>query len=470
MELKTGKIKYFNPTKQHGKIIVEGIDKDVYFTTRDIDEEAIYLLAGEAVEFELVEGKEPDSFTAKKLKRKNKRFTGIVLNYESGKGTVKCTQNNEELTLFYKDFIDLAMIPVFEHKKIVKIESGDEIEFDIEDTLIYGKKATRIFYDDKKPLERFALLHEWDNKIALLAQISPEPWDYLNSDPDNKFLPVLTNYLFYTFARLKTEERLYGEKRIIISKTKKVKYKENSVPYTTDVKCACFNTGLATKYQEEIFAYFIENFHKKTKIDPDWFLYRFCKASDREMSVFSVKPEWANYFKDMTNLSEILYDTRLNHELKYDHILRDRQERFPETLKAYPDSIMHSLLDQGLANARKRVRRNYKTAVPQYYNGKLQLLLPLNFDNEKTELALAVEKEQERYISRTVLKLEWAYSNARLIAKPDREWLDPVKEVDLQALDEKAKATDDNPQEVDQQILEEKAKTIDDNPQEVDNK
>jgi hypothetical protein len=47
-----------------------------------------------------------------------------------------------------------------------------------------------------------------------------------------------------------------------------------------------------------------------------------------------------------------------------------------------------------------------------------------------------VEKEGKRYISRTVLKLEWAYSNARLLAKPDREWLDPVKELESAKLDE----------------------------------
>ena len=78
--------------------------------------------------------------------------------------------------------------------------------------------------------------------------------------------------------------------------------------------------------------------------------------------------------------------------------------------------------------------------IPHYYNGKLQLLLPLSLlSQEKADLALAVEKEGKRYISRTVLKLEWAYSNARLLAKPDREWLDPVKETDKKMLEEKSK-------------------------------
>lgn len=29
------------------------------------------------------------------------------------------------------------------------------------------------------------------------------------------------------------------------------------------------------------------------------------------------------------------------------------------------------------------------------------------------------------YVATTVLSLDWAYSNARLIARPDTEWLDP---------------------------------------------
>lgn len=440
MTIKTGKVKYFNPGAFHGMIEVDGLEKDVYVNTQDINEDATYLLKGEEVEFELVSGKLEDSFAAKDLKRKNKRYTGIVLDFDEGKGTVKCFQNNEEYSLFYKDFVNTNSEPVHSYTR-VKIESGDEIEFNIEDDDRYGKKAVNIFYDGRKPLDRFAVLPYWESKIAFLATISPEPWDYLNSDPENRFLPVLSNYLYYTFSRLRKEERLYNEKRIAIATTEySYRDKKTKKLLKKEIECACFNTGLATKYQEEIFAYFSKNALKKTKIDPDWVLNKFCKSSDHEMSAFLEKPEWANYFKEMEDHSDILYDTTLHHELKYDHILRDRQERFPDALKELPDSILKDLLDQGLDKARKRVRRNYKAAVPHYYNGKLQLLLPLSLlSQDKADLALAAEKDGKRYISRTVLKLEWAYSNARLLAKPDREWLDPVKEADIKILEEKSK-------------------------------
>ena len=430
METKKGIVKYFNPRDFHGMISVVGLDKEVYINILEINEDSINLLKGEEVEFELMDGKLKDSYAAKNLKRVNRRYTGIVLTYEDGKGKVKCLQNNEEYNLYYKDFVNIEAESIFEKTRI-KIQSGAEIEFEVEDRGVYGESAVKIYYDGRKPLEKFAMLPYWESKIAFLARISPEPWDYMNSDPENNILPVLSNYLYYTFGRLRKEEKLYNEKRISISETETT-YRNK----ITKIKCACFNTGLATTYQEEIFAYFVENSNKMTKNDPDWVLKKFCKASDQEMSVFE-KPEWANYFRDMDDLSGILYDTTLPHELKYDHILRDRQERFPTELNSLPDSVLKDLLDQGLEKARRRVRRNYKAAVPQYYNGHIQLLLPLSLlSQDKADLALAVEKEGKRYISRTVLKLEWAYSNARLLAKPDREWLDPVKEIESTKLDE----------------------------------
>jgi cold shock CspA family protein len=450
MTKKVGTIIYFNPQDYHGKIKVDGLDKDVYFNSQEIQEEAINLLKDEMVEFELVGGKERDSYAAKAVNRVDKRYTGVVLDFEDGKGTVKCYQTNDDVSIYYKDFVNTDLIPIHEYTR-VKVEPGDDIEFSVSEDMRYGKKATNIFYDGRKPLSRFASLPMLDSKLANLARISPEPWDYMNSDPENRFLPVLKNYLFYTFARLRKEEKLFDEKRIAIAKAE-VSYRDRNTNKTIrkEIDCACFNTGLATNYQEEIFAYFVKNKNYRTRIDPEWHLYKFCKASDPEMKAFAEKPEWANYFRELDALSEILYDTTSHHELKYEHILKDRQERFPEALKLLPESVLKDLLDQGLAKARKRVRRNYKAAVPQYYNGKLQLLLPLSLiSQDKADLALAVEKDGKRYISRTVLKLEWAYSNARLLAKPDREWLDPVKEMDIKTLEAKEKERDTASVEVD---------------------
>jgi len=55
---------------------------------------------------------------------------------------------------------------------------------------------------------------------------------------------------------------------------------------------------------------------------------------------------------------------------------------------------------------------------------KLQLLIPLCLiAKSKADLALVIEKENEIYRASTCLTLDMGINNARLIAKPDDEWL-----------------------------------------------
>lgn len=75
----------------------------------------------------------------------------------------------------------------------------------------------------------------------------------------------------------------------------------------------------------------------------------------------------------------------------------------------------------------KRIEWNFKTAIPMYFptQNKMSLLLPLALvDDEKVDIALVVEKtESGNYLGHTILPLEWAYSNARLVCRPDSDWL-----------------------------------------------
>lgn len=85
---------------------------------------------------------------------------------------------------------------------------------------------------------------------------------------------------------------------------------------------------------------------------------------------------------------------------------------------------MSSLLSGAIEDSKRRVKRNYKTAIPQYYKGNLQLLLPLCLTSKnKADLALVVDKDNGVYRASTCLTLDMAINNARLIAKPDDEWL-----------------------------------------------
>lgn len=58
----------------------------------------------------------------------------------------------------------------------------------------------------------------------------------------------------------------------------------------------------------------------------------------------------------------------------------------------------------------------------------MQLLLPLNLtDDNNADVALVIDKDKQRNIYRatTILTMDLAYIDARLITRPDREWLNP---------------------------------------------
>lgn len=140
-----------------------------------------------------------------------------------------------------------------------------------------------------------------------------------------------------------------------------------------------------------------------------------------DLMKFSKLPEIANYFQDPT---ELIYDTRLDLRVNLDHIIDDNITRFPAQLQSIDKSKLSVVLGGTIEDAKKRVKRNYKTAIPQYYDGKIQLLLPLCITSKSNaDLALVVERGNNVYRASTCLTLDMAINNARLIAKPDDEWL-----------------------------------------------
>ena len=90
------------------------------------------------------------------------------------------------------------------------------------------------------------------------------------------------------------------------------------------------------------------------------------------------------------------------------------------------DNLFIDEVQRALDLAVKRARRNYKTAIPHFYDNKIQFLLPLCITNKiEADVALVVNRDENSYVAHTVLTLDQAFNNARLLAKPDREWLTP---------------------------------------------
>ena len=141
------------------------------------------------------------------------------------------------------------------------------------------------------------------------------------------------------------------------------------------------------------------------------------------MNNFSEKPELTNYFQ---NAGELIYDSTKRLIPDFEHILDDREKRFPESFRNLGKPLQVERIKSAIDAALTRIKRNYKTAIPQFYDDSIQLLLPLCLEDvEVADVALVVANEGEVYRANTVLPLDWAYNNARLLAKPDREWLNP---------------------------------------------
>ena len=138
---------------------------------------------------------------------------------------------------------------------------------------------------------------------------------------------------------------------------------------------------------------------------------------------FQSLPEMAHYF---SNPASLVFDTTKDLRANVEHIIADNKNRFPSPYDTMNDYALQTFLKGAIDNAKERARRNYKTAIPQYYKGKIQLLLPLCLGNpQKADLALVAEDHGTFYRASTCLTLDMAYNNARQLARPDRDWLAP---------------------------------------------
>ncbi|WP_053942484.1 DUF3825 domain-containing protein [Kallipyga gabonensis] len=296
----------------------------------------------------------------------------------------------------------------------------------------------------------FINFHKYD-KLAELAL--PEKWYYGDTPPKNNKVPLLKNYLNYTFKRLVREE-------------KKIRITKDTPPQET---YAAFNTGLVDRKYDDIYALFKQN----TKFESSfWYLLDFVVAGENVgktlVRVFNPLPGRADYFEN--KVENMLYDSSTGElSCDYPHIIVERTRRLPmeflednlardmmeidgmtlqeayQSSDRYRSKIFFQKLGEKIEDnqrvfnrlknrlqdavdlAIKRVEWNYKTAIPMYNprSNKGSLLLPLCLmDDNRVDLALVVVRHPSgSYQGETILPLFLAYSNSRLVSRPDSDWL-----------------------------------------------
>lgn len=288
---------------------------------------------------------------------------------------------------------------------------------------------------------------------ALADLALDENWYYgsdQSSDADS--FPILKNYLNYTFKRLSYE------KKVMIR-----------TDHERNEEYAAFNTGLVDKKYEYIYALFKKNTRYPT---PYWYLLDFVVAGEDTGKTlnrfFNPLPERADYFEN--KIENMLYDSSTGALIcDYTHIITERTYRLPKDFlidncpadmlcidgtslediydsndrqarKDYFSALgqrirsnarifnrLKNRIDDAVELAKKRTEWNYRTAIPTYYparnNGSLLLPLALT-DEEHVDLALVVIRNPSgSYQGETILPLDLAYSNSRLVTRPDSDWL-----------------------------------------------
>lgn len=277
-------------------------------------------------------------------------------------------------------------------------------------------------------------------KLVEMDLLDGDKWVYPNGLPNYPNYPILFNLLQCTFCRLQYQGK---------------------VAYSIDGRHAAFNTGLVNKKYMSVVALFCKN---DEGFKSQWIFKDFIIPGQRKGKILNQKfkgeIEPASFYDDP---SELIYNLKLGSPMiDYEHILAQRVYRLPEkfleqifppTIDVYScfesigeerrqrfealaeylrthDSVyrnMKNRFDEAVEIAMKRTCWNYKTAVPMYYPrfNSIGLLLPLALaDEAKIDIALIVNRTPaDKYEGVSVLSLDQAYTDARVIARPNSEWL-----------------------------------------------
>ena len=447
----TGKVTRWNEYRNFGFI-----DNSIYFRRSDAEHSCCWL--GIDVTFTVVEGREPGQKRAIDVRFANPNNIQIgVINcydHDRGIGNIKLDGGND--TVFFH---------VTDVRPEVVCKSGQEVNFEISASGKHpeSSKAVNVRYRPNHDYSNFAIgtstvptryFEKWafcrDGDVDKLQALAlDEDWSRGNSK-ETKF-PILNNYLRMTFYKLYVDEMVMeGEKH------------------------AVFNTGLVDNIYRPIFALFRVNHQlsEGAKARQPWMLQGFCVSSEGPMGKivadnFNPRPAPANYF---TRVEEVIFDVDIPVDTdNFEHVVMDciRKDRFPieflrrncpsgfaqdrfekfekgdkrdraKVLEDYCRILdedaavkyaIKSRVDDAVSLAIQRCRWNYKTAIPVYNarENSVSLLLPIALvENDKVDLALVVRRTPAGgYRAMTMYLLSWAYDYARLICRPDSDWLTP---------------------------------------------
>lgn len=247
----------------------------------------------------------------------------------------------------------------------------------------------------------------WGGPLADLAQLAkPEDWSFKRAeklDSTNGY-PILRRYLEQTFLRLQDQGR---------------------ISFNMDDGICCFNTGLQTTDERDLYALFSRSSTSRTDQLCDWLYSGFVDSASRRLRSVQPLPAMASYH---CQPGDLIYHVDYDLVVNIDHLLdKTILNRLPEEIRNSRRLAIYAI--EGAMNQLKgKILRHPRIAIPTWYPRlqRIQLLLPLCISySDRADVALVAERDDSAkvYHVRTFLPLDMAYTHARLITRPDQGWL-----------------------------------------------
>jgi hypothetical protein len=290
-----------------------------------------------------------------------------------------------------------------------------------------GFRSLFRLYKQQPTTEVFAhfypLNDDFDAPFTSLAGMTidgSQSWGFVQERFKSKYphttVPKLKNYLNYTFVRVLDLEAQDSGKYL---------------KYSADQTWVSFNTGLQTQHGNDILATF-QRYQPKPGAAgadrPQW-VYKGARTPSEDAyrrNFGNAVPELAWYSRDS---NDFVFNTSytLDREV-FDHVFDRAKER--AGLPNASDEVVKNYLRGAIENLVPKIKRNYKVAIPVYYveEKKMQLLLPFESASSSSDVScFLVERDDQfkTYRLKTIFDMDQAFFSARLITRPDRDWLNP---------------------------------------------
>ncbi|MDL2277385.1 DUF3825 domain-containing protein [Parabacteroides sp. OttesenSCG-928-G07] len=413
--MEKGTVKFYNRDAGYG--YVSASSGDVFFHISDVQHELKQLLLTNKWR------DEPIVFEKRDSKKKDGEYEAYSINIDLAirrVGYVELEEGKHSTLLFIKEFngadrhfFHYTNVKSHIADKFISIDDGDPAVFTLGSNDKGPCAVDVVLIDQRSYLESFASFIDCNLALQDLADnlCEKEDWDYINNKQNS--IPVLRSYINQTCKQLVRQDKVnfgissYGD------------------------EYAFFNTGLVNNFQDEIYAYFQKNRkyveHQPWGINtPKWEFLEFNTDQSKYYKYFEKPADIASYF-DEADATKLVFDTTLTIRPNWEHLNKRRKRIDSSAIQSMNEQEFRDTIEDSINMAKKRIRRNYKTAIPHFYDNEIQFLIPMceRKNRGAAIAAMVVEKQEQIYVVSTILTLDQAYNNARLLAKPDREWLNP---------------------------------------------